>query len=70
MSGLMSRPSAPEILGQGPEIVAMESTIGADPDRLLKQGRQISHRFQEAIDSFFFDGHPELGKLIRRYGVF
>jgi predicted nucleotidyltransferase len=41
-----------------------------ESDSLFSQGRQISHSFQEAIDSFFFDGHPELGKLTRRYGVF
>lgn len=41
-----------------------------DSDSLFDQGRQISHSFQEAIDSFFFDGHPELGKLTRRYGIF
>ena len=42
--------------------------VGSDP--LFKQARQISHRFQEAIDLFFFEGHPELAKLTRRYGVF
>ncbi len=41
-----------------------------DSDPLFGQGRQISHRFQAAIDSFFFDGDPELGKLTRHYGVF
>jgi hypothetical protein len=41
-----------------------------ESDSLFEKGRQISRSFQEAIDSFFFDGLPELGKLTRRYGVF
>jgi hypothetical protein len=41
-----------------------------DSDSLFEQSRKIFRRFQEAIGSSFFDGHPDLGKPIRQYGVF
>jgi len=39
-------------------------------DRIFQHTRDVSHAFQGALDTFFFDDHPELSKLVRRYGVF
>lgn len=41
-----------------------------DQDEVFYEGREMSHDFRAGIDRFFFEGHPDLAKLTRQYGVF
>jgi hypothetical protein len=42
----------------------------APDDEVYGELRTISHAFREGISSLFFDEHPKLPELLRRYGVF
>jgi predicted nucleotidyltransferase len=45
-----------------------EETFEENPH--FKEAKEICDRFRDAIEAFFFDTDPDLGKLIRHYGVF
>jgi predicted nucleotidyltransferase len=46
------------------------SAESMDSDSVFNEGREMSHDFRDGLDSFFFEGHPDLAKLTRQYGVF